>query len=68
METKVKAHRSHSKRGKIEEIHAHEMRVNDKVHKKHVQKLEEEARALEEQAHEHVRHVLEHKEKIKVKV
>ncbi|MEM0148270.1 MAG: hypothetical protein QXN16_00645 [Candidatus Micrarchaeaceae archaeon] len=52
METEVKAHMSHSKNGKIEEVHAHKMHVNEKVHERHEHRLEQEAEALEKLAHE----------------
>ncbi|MEM3416398.1 MAG: hypothetical protein QW719_03610 [Candidatus Micrarchaeaceae archaeon] len=65
METFVKAHKSHSKSGKVEEVHAHKMHINDKIHERHLRRLEQEAEALEELAHEHHRHVKEHKRRHK---
>ncbi|MEM4097972.1 MAG: hypothetical protein QXS81_04730 [Candidatus Micrarchaeaceae archaeon] len=59
METLVRAHKSHSKKGKIEEVHAHKMHVNERVHERHERRLEQEAEALEELAHKHRRHVKE---------
>jgi len=66
METRVRAHRSHSKDGKVEEVRAHEMHVNERIHERHLHKLEDEAEELERMAHEHRRHVKEHKRMVKV--
>ncbi|MEM0142510.1 MAG: hypothetical protein QXL94_00950 [Candidatus Parvarchaeum sp.] len=59
METEVRAHKSHSRKGKVEEVHAHKMHVNERVHERHLRKLEQEAEALEELANEkkHRKHV-----------
>jgi len=66
METEVREHKSHSRSGKAEEVRAHEMHVNEKVHERHQHKLEEEAKELERMAHEHVKHAREHRRLVKV--
>jgi hypothetical protein len=52
METIVKGHWSHSKEGERIWIPEHEMHVNEKVHKKHEHRLEEEIERLEKLEHE----------------
>ena len=63
METEVKGHESHRK-GKRFYVRPHEMHVNKRVHERHEHKLEEEAQALERMAHEHRKHVREHRRKV----
>lgn len=46
MEVKVKAHKSHSKTGKVEHIRAHLMNPNPRVHARHVKRLNMEIEEL----------------------
>ncbi len=49
MKTLVKAHESHSKIGKKEYVRKHPMRLNERVHKRHLERLDKEIEALEAQ-------------------
>lgn len=49
MKTLVKAHESHSRTGKKEYVRKHPMRLNERVHKRHLKRLDKEIEALEAQ-------------------
>jgi hypothetical protein len=50
METKVKGHYSHKGRKRYY-VRPHEMHENERIHKRHEHRLEEEVEALEHQMH-----------------
>ena len=58
METEVKGHWSHRGRKRFY-VRPHEMHESERVHERHEKKLEEEAKALEEDMHEHRKHLKE---------
>ena len=59
METEVKGHWSHRGRKRFY-VRPHKMHENERVHERHEKRLEEEAKALEEDMHEHRKHLKEH--------